>query len=177
MNDRMKILDIGSGVTNGPEGSWTDAEVFRLDIDDELKPDYVHDITKPFPEELHGQFDVVYCSHILEHISWRDVIKTLEHISEAAKPGGEMCIIVPDITRACKMILEGKYTIGVVGVLYGSQINQWQYHNTGFTKETLAQMLNAIGWRVSRWKIDKFKVIMNGVEEMADQIVMFAERE
>ena len=173
----MKILDIGSGVTNGPEGLWTDAEVFRLDIDHELKPDYVHDITKPFPEELHGQFDVVYCSHILEHISWRDVIKTLEHISEAAKPGGEMCIIVPDITRACKMILEGKYTIGVVGVLYGSQINQWQYHNTGFTKETLAQMLNAIGWRVSRWKIDKFKVIMNGVEEMADQIVMFAERE
>ena len=173
----MKILDIGSGVTNGPEGLWTDAEVFRLDIDHELKPDYVHDITKPFPEELHGQFDVVYCSHILEHISWRDVIKTLENISEAAKPGGEMCIIVPDITMACRMILEGKYTIGVVGVLYGSQTNQWQYHSTGFTKETLAQMLNAIGWRVSRWKIDKFKVIMNGVEEMADQIVMFAERE
>lgn len=173
----MKILNIGSGVANGPERLWTGAEVFNLDIDKELNPDYVHDITNPLPEELKGQFDIVYCSHILEHISWRDVIKTLENISEAAKPDGEMCIIVPDITMACKMILEGKYTLGVVGVLYGSQTNQWQYHNTGFTKETLAQMLGTIGWKVTRWKIEQFIVIMNGISEAADQIIMFAKRE
>lgn len=173
----MKILDIGSGVTNGPEGLWTDAEVFRLDIDEELKPDYVHDITKPLPEELKGKFDLIYCSHVLEHISWRDVIDTLRNISEAAKPDGEMCIIVPDITLACKRILEGKYTLGMVGVLYGSQTNQWQYHNTGFTKETLAQMFRTIGWKVTRWKIGQFIVIMNGVRETADQIIMFAKRE
>lgn len=173
----MKILDIGSGVTNGPERAWTEAEVYRMDIDDEMHPDYIHDITKPLPKEVKGQFDIVYCSHILEHISWRDVIGTLKNISEAAKPGGELCIIVPDITWACRQVLEGKYTLGVVGVLYGGQHNKWQYHNTGFTKETLAQMLKAIGWTVTRWKIEQFIVIMNGVREVAEQIVMFAKRE
>lgn len=173
----MKILDIGSGKTNGPEMSWPDAEVFRVDIDAELEPDFVHDITKPLPEEMIGKFDVVFCSHILEHISWRDVTNTLQNVSKAVVDGGQMYIIVPDIAWACEQVLAGKYSLGVVGVLYGAQFNEWQYHRTGFTKEALATMLRTIGWKVLGWKVEPFIVIMNGVKEIAKQIVVVAERD
>jgi predicted SAM-dependent methyltransferase len=172
----LKILDVGSGETNGPEKSWTDAEVWRMDIDDKFNPQIVHDITKPFPEEIKGMFDVVFCSHVLEHISWREVYDALKNMSEAVKEDGKLYIIVPDITWACKMVAEGKYTLGVMGVLYGAQTNEWQYHKNGFTKEALALMIREMGWRVVGWRIEQFIVIMNGVRETADQIVMIAER-
>lgn len=173
----MKILDVGSGVTNGPEASWPNAEVWRMDIDDELHPQIIHDITKPFPEEIKGMFDIVYCSHVLEHISWREVASTLKNMSEAVKDGGQIYIIVPDIAWACKMILEGKYTYSVLGVLYGAQFNEWQYHKTGFTKEALSMMVKSIGWRVVGWKMEQFQVILDGNKGMAEQIVMIAERD
>lgn len=48
--------------------------------------DHVADCRKlPFPA---GTFDVVYASHVIEHIEWYDVERTINGWAAALKPGG-----------------------------------------------------------------------------------------
>ena len=142
----MRVLDIGSGPNSVASITFAGAEVLRLDVDPELNPDVVHDITKPFPEDLHNTFDAIYCSHVLEHIPRAEVINTLKNLVAPLKPGGELWVIVPAMEWAARELLKDTPSPVVVPFIYGGQSNEWQYHKCGFTLNLLRQLFVLAGF-------------------------------
>jgi SAM-dependent methyltransferase len=66
----------------------------------------------PFPE---GRFDLVYMSHLLEHMP--DPLKALELVQElnrVIKPGGLVALVVPDFLHDPRLFFDADYTHGFV---------------------------------------------------------------
>jgi SAM-dependent methyltransferase len=147
----LKVLDAGSGYDQTPVKTFfPNSTITRLDINKEVKPDIVHDLTKPFPKKYHGQFDVVFCSHILEHIDRLKVIEAMKYLATALKPGGEMWVLVPSLEWAAREILNHRNYTAVQGLLYGSQNDPWQYHKCAFTLPLLRDLMTKHGGLVVR---------------------------
>jgi predicted SAM-dependent methyltransferase len=65
----------------------------------------VHDLSKGIPAES-GTVDVVYHSHVLEHLD-RDIVPVfLREVVRVLKPGGLHRIVVPDLEALCLAYLE-----------------------------------------------------------------------
>lgn len=63
-----------------------------------------HDLSKGIPFDSNTT-DVVYQSHLLEHLDKDDAVKFLLEIERVLKPGGIHRIVVPDFERVCKAYL------------------------------------------------------------------------
>lgn len=84
----MNILVLGSGVQNIPEGNVTT-------IDSSLRnnPTIVGDLNIfPWPIK-NEQFDLVVCSHILEHLN--DISSVMSELYRVTKPSGKIIITCP----------------------------------------------------------------------------------
>lgn len=68
-----------------------------------------HDLTKglPYPDDA---FDVVYASHVLEHVPYSSVIEFIQECVRVAKPGGVLRFVVPDFEELAKQYLEAVQT-------------------------------------------------------------------
>lgn len=119
----MKILNLGCGSKTSPHRDvlnidWSvllrlrKSMLFRLFVPVLLNTErrkrfdsladniLVHDLSRgiPFPD---GSIDVVYHSHMVEHLD-RDVVpKFLRDTYRVLKPGGIQRIVVPDLERLC----------------------------------------------------------------------------
>lgn len=145
--DKPLILDVGSGAESVAARMFEGTTVVRLDADKELDPDYVHDITQPLPPDLHNKFDMVFLSHVLEHLPFRQVTPVLKNLMEALKPGtGEIWVIVPALEWAAKEIAKDKPSPVLIWFLYGSQDNDYQFHKCGFTLYQLRAMMEYAGY-------------------------------
>lgn len=67
--------------------------------------DYVLDASKkmPFKKET---FDIIYASHILEHIPWYQVEETIAEWVRLLKRGGVLEVWVPDGLKICNAFIE-----------------------------------------------------------------------
>ncbi len=70
-----------------------------------LNVDYVWDATRPLPFD-DGTFEIVYASHILEHVSWRGIPETLREWVRILAPGGRLEIWVPDGYKLAKLLVD-----------------------------------------------------------------------
>jgi SAM-dependent methyltransferase len=62
--------------------------------------DHVSDCRKtPFPD---GTFDLVYSSHVIEHVEWYDVERTIAEWARILKPGGALEVHTVDAYRLMK---------------------------------------------------------------------------
>ena len=66
----------------------------------------VHDLTKGIPHP-DGSVDVVYSSHMLEHLTREQGENLLKECHRVLKPGGLLRVIVPDMERLSRAYLEG----------------------------------------------------------------------
>lgn len=66
---------------------------------------YVYDASKPLPFE-DNTFDLIYASHILEHIPWYKTEKVLKEWTRLLKSGGILEIWVPDGLKICKTFVD-----------------------------------------------------------------------
>ena len=92
----MRVLEIGPARNKAACRSWK-----TLNCKKARGIDYVRDITKP----LVGmpKFDLVYMSHVLEHIPWWMATQTLRNIRAIIVPGGSIEIWVPDFSKIVEM--------------------------------------------------------------------------
>lgn len=67
------------------------------------------EIAEIIPAELHGTFDYIICSHVLEHMP--DPIKFLQGCQVILRPGGLLSMAVPD-ARACFDYFRPHTTVG-----------------------------------------------------------------
>lgn len=86
----MKMLDIGPG--DNPIGQGWDT----LDIVG--NPTIKADLCEPLPIE-DDTYDLIYISHVLEHIPWYDVPEVLKELYRILKPNGVIEVWVPDMDK------------------------------------------------------------------------------
>jgi predicted SAM-dependent methyltransferase len=64
-----------------------------------------HDLSRGIPLADNSS-DVVYHSHVLEHIRRADVAGFLRECYRVLKPGGTLRVVVPDLERICRAYIE-----------------------------------------------------------------------
>lgn len=97
-----RILDVGDGMRELQ--SKLTAEVESLDLNDIdaaeenlTPPDILGDVCQPFPDWMHGRYDVVIALAILEHVY--DPPAAVQNFRKALKPGGRLFLYVPWMWR------------------------------------------------------------------------------
>lgn len=64
------------------------------------------DILKALPGVPAGSCDGVYCSHVLEHLSYDDCLLAVRNTYHLLKPGGYFRCVVPDLEWAARAYVE-----------------------------------------------------------------------
>jgi predicted SAM-dependent methyltransferase len=95
-----------------------------------------------------GSVDEIYASHVLEHLSYMDELpRTLYEVSRVMKVGGVLRMAVPDLDVLCRFMTVGNLPwaqkFHVMRMIYGGQIDPYDFHKVGYTAELLAPMLDA----------------------------------
>jgi SAM-dependent methyltransferase len=178
----LKILDVGSGVGNvGMINVFfgdVEKEYVRMDINPDVNPDIIHDITKPYPEEVRGQFDIVFACHVLEHMGRDEVFPAIRNMASALKNLGELWVLVPDLEWCAKEIIAGHNSMAVQGLIYGAQRqdNNWDIHKSGFTLKDLRRLMELVGLLVKRAYQSEFLVLMGDKKFPAIQDICIGAR-
>ncbi len=87
----MLGLNLGSGRTRpAKEGQqW-----INMDNDPNAQPDVLRDVLQGIPFS-DNTFDIVLCSHFLEHFGGKDFVFVMNEIHRVLKPSGELHILGP----------------------------------------------------------------------------------
>jgi len=93
----MKGLNLGCGTRFHPD--WT-----NIDVSGESSQVQPHDVrdSLPFPDDT---FDVVYHSHLLEHLPKEQALPFCRECYRVLKGGGIIRVVVPDLERIAKLYL------------------------------------------------------------------------
>jgi len=164
MSAGKKLLNVGGGSKQiGLPPQYAGVEHLLLDIDPAGEPDVLCDARQLTTLEA-GRFDIIYCSHNLEHYHRHDVPKVLAGFMHVLKADGFAHIRVPDMQEVMRVAVERNLDledvlyespagpIMVLDVMYGlgSQIERsgvdFYAHKTGFTRKSLLKVLREAGF-------------------------------
>lgn len=100
--------------------------------------------------------DLVYACHVLEHFGHLQVPAVLREWGRVLKPGGRLCLSVPDFDRILDIYRDTGRDVGtIINALMGGQEYAYNYHRIIFNKEYLSGLLLAAGFRrVTEWTPD-----------------------
>lgn len=103
-----------------------------------------------------GTVDVIYASHVFEHVPWRRGPDILAEWFRVLKPGGRLLVLVPDIERLFRIYLDnlpeyqsepGRFHADRAhNIVYGGQSNRFDYHYQGWSMTSLSTVLREIGF-------------------------------
>lgn len=91
------------------------------------------------------EVDEIWCAHALEHVSYRQVVPTLQEWRRVLKPGGTITLHVPDLIWCCQNFIEHPDSEFHLWTLYGQQNREGEYHLTGFTPAIMERYLAEAG--------------------------------
>lgn len=129
-------------------------------MDPQVQPDILMDATKLilWSDQLHD-YSAVYCSHNLEHYYHFDVVRVLQGMLAVLAPGGHVYLKVPDLQAVAEHLAKGgSLHDNVPGssfdwhqCLYGDvmgvlRAGEGWAHKTGFTEESLKNLLLSVGF-------------------------------
>lgn len=177
---RMRLLNVGGNSKSIPiPAIYKDFEHDLLDIDPVVQPDVLCDA-----RELHNlkalSYDVVYCSHNLEHYYKHEVKRVLSGFKHILNCGGAAHIIVPNMKKVFQAVVNQDLDIDdvlyqsalgpilVSDVIYGysKQIElsgvDFFAHKTGFTAKSLTSELLSAGFKYVKVGEDGFNLISLG---------------
>jgi predicted SAM-dependent methyltransferase len=147
------VLHVGCG--SSPLPDWVKGEETRLDIDGRCNPDIIASMTDLGDI---GEYDLVYCSHALEHLYPHDALKALREFYRVLKPNGMAWITVPNLTGiepTFDVVYEtdaGRPITGFhmfYGDLYAIEEFPHMAHRAGYVPETLRQIMEIAGFKVA----------------------------
>lgn len=107
----------------------------------------------PLPHESDSVAEV-YASHVLEHFPCKMTEKVITEWVRVLKPGGRIRIAVPDVRAIAAHITAGS-NLPLTAFLYGGQVDDNDYHKTGFDESGLRWFMEKAGLvGIQRWKSD-----------------------
>lgn len=112
--------------------------------------DYVGDI-RDLSQFENASCEIVYASHVLEHVPQCELVPTLIGVRRVLKHQGQFLISVPDLDTLSKMIifpgLTTEQRIHVMRMMFGGQTDEHDFHFVGFSFDILASYLQAAGFK------------------------------
>jgi len=96
--------------------------------------------------------DEVYACHILEHIKRKDIKKVLIEWHRVLKRDGVLRLSVPDWDALVNRYQKTRNLDELMGLLYGGQRNEYDFHYMTFNFDSLTKLLREIGFN----KIEKY---------------------
>ena len=142
-------------------GGWEAKEGWKiLNIQKRDNVDFVGDISdlSQFKDNSVGE---VYASHVFEHVKYIDVKKTLSGIYRILTSGGKFYISVPNMNVLFRQFLEKKNQtktkIKIMRMIFGGQIDEYDFHYFGWDFELLSGLLKNVGFDEIE-KVEKFSI-------------------
>ncbi len=121
--------------------------------------------------------DLIYASHVLEHISHNVVLKVLKEWHRVLKKGGILRLSVPDFDKLIDVYLtEEKDIRAIIGPLMGGQDNPYNFHKSVFNENYLRELLLSVGFREVRFW-DPEKVELHSFEDWASRPIKWKGKE
>jgi len=154
----MKVLEIGPNTFPQAHLLWEGEEIDYLEADEsapkakgfEDKVWYYGDAR--FLPDVIGEkntYDIIFASHVLEHIPWWDLDRTLKTWVDCLNPGGSLHVVVPSLEWAAKQILSENPSKALLPHLYSDMTTPWNIHVSGFTMRFLRVKLEKAGLAVA----------------------------
>lgn len=97
------------------------------------------------PETIKETFSEVQLTHALEHFPTKQTQAVLKIISDLLEPGGKFYIEVPNFAWHAALIFENKDR-QAVHYAFGGQLDEYDFHKTGFTQSILKEELELAGF-------------------------------
>lgn len=130
-------VNVGSG---SEFGLVHGVQPVRVDWREQYEPDYRMDV-RDMAGLASESFDYVRCAYVLPNYTDADAMRILQECVRLAKPGGEIQIVVPDVTGALEMLQQGDEQDRVWWALYGPGAE----YRSGYTPEKLGRWLKQLG--------------------------------
>lgn len=138
------LVHIGCGEINAPGFVNVDARRYR----------HIHFVTKKitrlsmFPA---NSVELIYMSHILEHVKRDELLATLSEMRRALVRGGTLRISVPDFDYITEIYFSNNREISAIEQpLMGGQDYAFNFHYTVFNRPYLENLLHKSGFSVVR---------------------------
>jgi len=149
----MRKLEIGC------DNKRLSEEWETLDILEGTNVDIVADISQPLTMIEDNTYDLIYMSHILEHVAWYKTVDVLKEVRRILKVGGVLEVFVPDIDKIIsayqKEIIPDEWYrfnpdknpfLWFVGRIFTYGNNDTDFHRAAFNKKHLKECLENAGF-------------------------------
>ncbi|WP_438278699.1 class I SAM-dependent methyltransferase [Nitrobacter sp.] len=145
----------------------------RFDIDPGVQPDVVGSVLELEKSFEPQSFDMIWSSHVLEHLYAHDVFPTLRQFHRILKDDGFALLMTPDLEAVAHFIVEQGIAavayqspagpIRPLDMLYGhsraiEEGHMHMAHRTGFTAERLGNLLLMAGFPTISVATENFEV-------------------
>ena len=116
-------------------------------------------------EDLSGfednTFAEIYASHVLEHLGYQSALPAaLNEWHRVLAPKGLLMVSVPDLDTLCELYtqrhsLASEDRFSIMRMMFGGQVDQYDFHCVGLNEELLSSFLSAAGFTSIR-RVDDF---------------------
>lgn len=168
-SDGKRLLHIGCGDIDSPE---------FINLDARPMP-HVHIVSKNvfrlrmIPDAV---LDMVYMSHVLEHVPRGQVLQTIKEMGRVLKKGGILRISVPDFDHIIRIYEESGNDVGSIApALMGGQNYKFNFHYSIFNRSYLVALLTRGGFHeIESW--DPGQCAHHDFEDWASKFVYLGEK-
>ncbi len=96
----------------------------------------------------------IYTSHVLEHFSYQgELLAVLKEWHRVLQPMGSLFISVPDLPTLCRLYLREDLSpqerFQIMRMMFGGQVDPYDYHKVGLSWEVLAYYLSQAGFEMA----------------------------
>jgi predicted SAM-dependent methyltransferase len=138
-----KVIELGGG----------DRPAFRPNVDMRPGPftDIVADLNEPLPIK-NDEWDGLFCSYMIEHISWRKIRDFIAECFRILRPGGTAVFVTANLLEQARhLINQVEWEDTHVCMIFGDQNYEgeaWRAnaHYTGFSPEFASRLLQKAGF-------------------------------
>jgi len=110
---------------------------------------YVHPVA-PLEMFADASADLIYASHVLEHLGLAEAPAALKEWRRVLKAGGVLRLAVPDFASLVQLYQDGKDLELIIEPLLGGQDDDLNVHKSAFDEPRLRRLLLAAGFRQVR---------------------------
>ena len=127
-------------------GAQNDPGFINVDLIPYPHVHFLHSVEKlPFFSTNHA--DLIYASHVLEHISHQRTSDVLKEWARVLKHGGILRLSVPDFNRLLFVYRKEKRDLNsIINPLLGKQNYKYNFHAAVFTEKYLTALLTSAGF-------------------------------
>ena len=118
----------------------------HVDLADYPHIDYKSDVSDLSMFEDNSA-DLIYACHVLEHFKRYEVGRVLKEWHRVLKRGGILRVAVPDFEAIVKVYEKYRDIELIMGLLYGGQDYEYNFHHVGFDLKYLEKLFKKVGFK------------------------------